>query len=198
MKIIIVGATGTIGQKVTADLEGEHDIIKVGTQSGDIQADITKPESIKKLFEQVGSFDALVNAAGGGHFGPLKEMDSDDFQVGLNSKLAGQVNLVLTGQHYINPMGSFTLISGILSDDPVYASANLAATNGAINSFVIAADRELENDVRINAVSPGVVEDSPELFDAFPGHRPVEMDHVARAFRKSVLGSISGEVIEVW
>ncbi len=198
MKIIIVGATGTIGQKVTADLEGEHDIIKVGTQSGDIQADITKPESIKELFEEVGSFDALVSVAGGGHFGPLKEMDSDDFQVGLNSKLAGQANLVLTGQHYINPNGSFTLISGILSDDPVYASANLAATNGAINSFVIAAARELENDVRINAVSPGVVEDSPELFDAFPGHRPVEMDRVARAFRKSVLGSISGEVIKVW
>ncbi len=198
MKIIIVGATGTIGQKVTADLEGEHDIIKVGTQSGDIQADITKPESIKKLFEEVGSFDALVNAAGGGHFGPLKEMDSDDFQAGLNSKLAGQANLVLIGQRYINPKGSFTLISGILSDDPVYASANLAAVNGAINSFVIAADRELENDVRINAVSPGVVEDSPELFDAFPGHRPVEMDRVIRAFRKSVLGSISGEVIKVW
>ncbi|GAA5523252.1 short chain dehydrogenase [Aliifodinibius salicampi] len=198
MKIIIVGATGTIGQKVTADLEGEHDIIKVGTQSGDIQADITKPGSVKSLFKKVGSFDALVSAAGGGHFGPLKEMDSDDFQVGLNSKLAGQANLVLTGQHYINPKGSFTLISGILSDDPVYASANLAATNGAINSFVVAAARELENDVRINAVSPGVVEDSPEFFDAFPGHRPVEMDRVVRAFRKSVLGSISGEVIEVW
>lgn len=198
MKIIIVGATGTIGKKVTADLEGEHDIIKVGTQSGDIQADITQPESVKSLFEKVGTFDALVSVAGGGHFGPLKEMNSDDFQVGLDSKLAGQVNLVLSGQHYINPKGSFTLISGILSDDPVYASANLAATNGAINSFVIAAARELENDVRINAVSPGVVEDSPEFFDAFPGHRPVEMDRVVRAFRKSVLGSISGDVIKVW
>lgn len=198
MKIIIVGATGTIGQKVTADLESEHDIIKVGSQSGDIQADITKPESIKKLFQEVGAFDALVNAAGGAHFGPLKEMDNDDFQVGLNSKLAGQVNLVLTGQHYINPKGSFTLISGILSDDPVHASTNLAAVNGAINSFVNAADRELENDVRINAVSPGVVEDSPEFFDAFPGHNPVAMDRVVRAFRKSVLGAVSGQVIKVW
>ncbi|SHF28724.1 NAD(P)-dependent dehydrogenase, short-chain alcohol dehydrogenase family [Fodinibius roseus] len=198
MKIIIVGATGTIGQKITADLEGEHDIIKVGSQSGDIRADITKPESIKKLFQEVGSFDALVSAAGGGHFGPLKEMDSDDFQVGLNSKLAGQVNLVLAGQHFINPRGSFTLISGILSDDPVYASANLAAVNGAINSFVAAAAMELENDVRINAVSPGVVEDSPEFFDAFPGHIPVAMDRVVTAFRKSVLGAVSGEIIKVW
>lgn len=198
MKIIIVGATGTIGQKVTADLEKEHDIVRVGSQSGDIQADITKPESIKNLFEEVGAFDALVSASGAGHFGPLKEMSSEDFQIGLNSKLLGQINLVLTGQHYINAKGSFTLVSGILSDDPVYASANLAAVNGAVNSFVTAAAMELENDVRINAVSPGVVEDSPEFFDAFPGHIPVAMDRVVQAFRKSVLGHRSGEVIKVW
>lgn len=198
MKIIITGATGTIGQKITADLEQEHDIIKVGSKSGDIQADITKPDSLKKLFEEVGSFDALISAAGAGHFGPLNEMNSEDFEVGLNNKLLGQVNLVLSGQHYINPKGSFTLISGILSDDPVYASANLAAVNGAINGFVTAAAMELENDVRINAVSPGVVEDSPELFDAFPGHIPVAMNRVITAYRKSVLGGITGQVIKVW
>lgn len=94
--------------------------------------------------------------------------------------------------------GSFTLISGILSDDPVYASVNLAAVNGAINSFVTAAAMELEDDVRINAVSPGVVEDSPELFDAFPGHIPVAMDRVVTAYRKSVLGHVNGKVITVW
>lgn len=198
MKIIIVGATGTIGSKITREFEQNHNIIKVGSQSGDIQADITTPESVENLFEEVGSFDALISAAGAGHFGPLKEMTTADFEVGLNSKLLGQINLVLKGQHYINPRGSFTLISGILSDDPVYASANLAAVNGAINSFVVSAAMELENDVRINAVSPGVVEDSPELFDAFPGHNPVEMERVVRGFRKSVLGPITGQVVKVW
>lgn len=198
MKIIIVGATGTIGSKVTANFEQDHEIIKVGSQSGDIQADITQPETIENLFEKVGSFDALISASGAGHFGPLKEMTTDDFKVGLNSKLLGQINLVLKGQHYINPKGSFTLISGILSDDPVYASANLAAVNGAINSFVSSAAMELENDVRINAVSPGVVEDSPEFFDAFPGHKPVAMERVVRGYRKSVLGAINGQVIKIW
>lgn len=198
MKIIIVGATGTIGSKVTADFEQDHEIIKVGSSSGDIHADITKPETIENLFEEVGTFDALISASGAGHFGPFKEMTTDDFKVGLKSKLLGQITLVLKGQHYINPKGSFTLISGILSDDPVYASANLAAVNGAINSFVVSAAMELENDVRINAVSPGVVEDSPELFDAFPGHNPVAMERVVRGYRKSVLGAISGQVIKIW
>lgn len=198
MTIIIVGATGTIGQKITANLEEDHEIIKVGSRSGDIQADITDPASLEALFEEVGPFDALVSATGAGHFGPLNEMSTEDFEVGLNSKLLGQINLVLTGQHYIKPKGSFTLISGILSEDPVYASVNLAAVNAAVNGFVKAAAPELENDVRINAVSPGVVEDSPELFDAFPGHIPVAMDRVVQAFRKSVLGHLSGEVIKVW
>lgn len=198
MKIVIIGATGTIGSKVTADLEEDHDIIKVGSSSGDVQTDITDPESIEKLFEEIGSFDALVSATGAGHFGPISDMTEDDFRVGLNSKLMGQVNLVLKGKEYINPNGSFTLVSGILSEDPVFATSNLAAVNGAINSFVKAAAMELENGVRINAVSPGVVEDSPEFFDAFPGHKPVAMDDVLLGFRKSILGKINGEVVKVF
>lgn len=198
MKIIIVGATGTIGKKVTADLEEDHEIIKVGSSSGDIQADITDSDSIEELFEEVGSFDALVSATGAGHFGPISDMDEDDFKVGLNSKLMGQVNLVLKGKETINPKGSFTLVSGILSEDPVYASSNLAAVNGAINSFVKAASMELEKGVRINAISPGVVEDSPEFFDAFPGHKPVAMDDVVLGYRKSILGNISGEIVKVY
>lgn len=125
-------------------------------------------------------------------------MTEEDFRIGLDSKLMGQINLVLIGQNYINPNGSFTLVSGILSEDPVHASSNLAAVNGAINSFVRAASMELENGVRINAVSPGVVEDSPEIFDAFPGHKPVTMDDVVLGYRKSLLGHINGEVVEVF
>lgn len=196
MKIIIVGATGTLGKKVTEDLEKDHEVIKVGTKSGDIQADLTDPASLEKMFKTVGPFDALVCAAGSGHFGPLNEMTGKDFQKGLNSKLLGQVNLVLIGQHYINPKGSFTLISGVLSDDPVKNSVNVAAVNSAVNGFVKAAALELENGVRINAVSPGVVEDSPQLFGAFPGHKPVSMERVVYAYRKSVLGHINGQVIK--
>jgi NAD(P)-dependent dehydrogenase (short-subunit alcohol dehydrogenase family) len=196
MKIIIIGATGTLGSKVTEDLEKDHEVIKVGTKTGDIQADITDVDSLKQMFEKVGPFDALISAAGGGHFGPLNEMTSEDFMAGVRSKLMGQVNLVLLGQHSINPKGSFTLISGVLSDDPVKNSVNLAAVNSAVNGFVKAAALELENGVRINAVSPGVVEDSPELFSAFPGHRPVSMERVVYAYRKSVLGHITGQVIK--
>jgi len=198
MKIIIIGASGTIGKKVTEVLQGRHEIITAGSKSGAFQLDITSPESIEAFYKQVGSFDALISTTGSGHFGPLASTTPADFKKGIESKLLGQVNLVLIGQHHINPKGSFTLTSGILSEDPVVNGVNLGAINGGLNSFVIGAAIELQNGVRINVVSPGVVEDSPGYFEYFPGHEPVSMDKVANAYVKSVLGAITGQVIKVF
>ncbi|HEX4852445.1 MAG TPA: short chain dehydrogenase [Puia sp.] len=197
MKIIIVGASGTIGKKIVEAFQSDHELIKVGSKSGDIQCDITSPASIEAMFKSIGPFDTLVSAAGGGHFGPLSTMTDADFRKGINSKLMGQVNMVLIGQHYIRPGGSFTLTTGILSEDPVRMGANLSAVNGALEAFVRAASIELQNGVRINVVSPGVVEDSPGHFPSFPGHIPVTMSRVTNAYIKSCLGAMTGQVIRV-
>ena len=198
MKIVIVGASGTIGKKVTEVLRGENEIITAGSKSGDVQLDITSGESIEAFYKQVGSFDALVSVTGSAHFGPLNAMTAKDFDSGLQNKLLGQVNLVLIGQHYINPKGSFTLTSGILADDPIVLGANLSAVNAALNAFAMAAAIELENGVRINTVSAGVVEDSPGYFPYFPGHIPIGMSKVANAYYKSVFGALTGQTIKVW
>ena len=198
MKIIIIGATGTIGKHVTNALKKEHEVIKAGSKSGDIIVDITSPASIEAFFEKVGSFDALISTTGNAYFGPLKTMKDADFRVGLDNKLMGQINLVLTGQHYINPKGSFTLTSGILSEDPILLGANLSAVNGAIEAFTRAAAIELDNNVRINAVSPGVFEESPDYFPYFKGHIPVNMERVTQAYIKSALGALTGQVFKVF
>ena len=197
MKIIIVGATGTVGKKITAFFEKEHEVVKVGSKSGDLQADITSPASVEALFKKTGPFDALVVAAGGTHFGPLGAMTDADFRKGLDNKLMGQINLVLIGQHYIRPKGSFTLIAGNVSEDPVRMAANVSVVNAGVEAFARAAAIELEQGVRINAVSPGVVEDSPGYFPFFPGDIPVTMDRVVQAYVKSVLGANTGQVIKV-
>lgn len=198
MKIVIVGGTGTIGKKVSALLEKDHEIIRAGSKSGDVQVDITSEASIEAFFKKTGTFDALISTVGNGHFGPLATTTVEDFKKGLLNKLLGQVSLVLIGQKYINPKGSFTLTSGILSDDPIRSGTNLASINGALNAFVLSAAIELENSVRINVVSPGLVEDSLNLLPAFPGHIPVAMDKVANAYAKSVLGALTGQVIKVY
>jgi NAD(P)-dependent dehydrogenase (short-subunit alcohol dehydrogenase family) len=193
MKIIIVGATGTIGKHVTAALQKEHEVLKVGSKSGDLNVDISSPQSIEEFYKQAGAFDALVSVSGDGHFGPLTSMKDADFRKGIDSKLMGQVNLVLIGQHYINPKGSFTLTSGSLAEDPIVLGANLSTLNGAINGFVRSAAIELDNGIRINAVAPTVVEESPVYFPFFPGQIPVSMKRVTNAYVKSVLGAQTGQ-----
>jgi NAD(P)-dependent dehydrogenase (short-subunit alcohol dehydrogenase family) len=197
MKIVIVGATGTIGKHITAALQKAHEVIKAGSKNGDIQVDISSTASIENFYKQVGKFDALLCAAGDAHFGPLASMKDADFRIGVNSKLMGQVNLVLIGQHYINQKGSFTLTSGALAEDPIVMGANASTMNGAINGFVKGAAIELENGVRINAVAPDIVEESTAYFSYFPGHIPVTMSRVTQAYVKSVLGGQTGQIYKV-
>ena len=196
MKIIIVGASGTMGKHLAGAFEKDHEVVRVGKESGDILADITSTESIENLFRQTGSFDALISTAGPTYVGPWKNMTDREFRKGIEGKLMGQVNLVLIGQHHINPKGSFTLITGALTHEPVLNFANASAANGAIEAFVRAAAIELENGVRINAVSPTVIEDSPQYFSYFHGDIPVTMKQLEYGFRKSVFGANTGQVIK--
>lgn len=196
MKIIIVGATGTMGKHLVSALEKEHEIIRVASNGGDIEADITSTESIENMFKQVGPFDALISTAGPTHVGPWKNLTDKEFRKGVEGKMMGQINLVLIGQHYINPKGSFTLITGALTHEPQKNFANASAANGAVEGFVRAAAIELENGIRINAVSPTVIENSPQYFPYFPGDIPVTMQQLEYGFRKSVFGANTGQVIK--
>jgi NAD(P)-dependent dehydrogenase (short-subunit alcohol dehydrogenase family) len=198
MKIIIIGASGTIGRHVVKNLNTGHDIVKAGTKSGDILVDISNVETIKKMFQTIGTFDALVSVAGTGYIGPLETMTDTNFRETVDSKLMGQVNLVLIGQQYINPYGSFTLSSGSVSHNPVLQTASLSSINAAVDGFIRGASIELKNGVRINSVSPTVVEESPDFFPFFPGTIPVSMKAVAAAYVKSVLGAQTGQTYNIW
>ena len=198
MKIVVVGATGTIGKAVVEALAGRHEVVKVGKRGGDRQVDITDSESIRRLFEQIGRFDALVCAAGKVHFGELSAMTEKEMAVGLKDKLMGQVNLVLIGQDHVNDQGSFTLTSGLLSHDPIRYGASASLVNGAIDAFVRAAAIELPRGVRINAVSPGLLTESLGAYgDYFRGHETVPASRVANAYVKSVEGALTGQIISV-
>ena len=186
----------TIIKNYISVLEKEHEVVKVGSDSGDIVADITFTESIENMFKQVETFDALISTAGSTYVGPWKNLTDKEFRKGVEGKMMGQINLVLSGQHYINPKGSFTLITGALTHDPRLNFANAPAANRAVEGFVRAAAIELGNGIRINAVSPTVIENSPHYFPFFPGDIPVTMKQLEYGFRKSVFSANSGQVIK--
>jgi NAD(P)-dependent dehydrogenase (short-subunit alcohol dehydrogenase family) len=162
MKIVIIGASGTVGRAVTEELSRRHEVIRVGRTQGDEQVDITSQASVQALFEKIGPVDAIVSASGGLYFGPLATMKDSDFNQGLQDKLLGQVRLALTGQHYLNEGGSITLISGIVAHEPIAQGVNATTVNAALEGFVRAAACELPRGIRINLISPTVLTESVE------------------------------------
>jgi NAD(P)-dependent dehydrogenase (short-subunit alcohol dehydrogenase family) len=157
MRIVLVGASGTIGQAVAKELGERHEIVAVGSKSAEVRMDVTDAASIRAGFERIGRADAVVSTVGKAKFAPLEEMAEADYAIGLKDKLMGQVNLVLVGRGFVNDGGSFTLTSGVLSHDPVRFGSSASMVNGAIDAFVRAAAIELPRGLRINAVSPGVL-----------------------------------------
>lgn len=199
MKLLIIGGKGTIGKKVVAHFSKKHEIIIAGRNSGDVTVDIADSKSIKTMFESIGIVDAILCMAGEAKWAPFDELTEDDYYIGLRSKLMGQVNLVRIGRDYLNTGGSFTLTTGILADYPVAMTASAAMVNGGIHSFVKAAALELKNELRINVVSSGLVEDAVEKYESyFPGHNPIPMKKVINGYVKSVEGKGTGEIIRMY
>lgn len=199
MRIVIIGGNGTIGKYVTAQLSQDHDVLVGGRKSGDISVDIDSASSIKAMYEKVGQVETVICIAGEAKWAPFESLSENDFYLGIRSKLMGQVNVVRIGTDYIQPGGSFTLTTGILADHPVELTTSAAMVNGAIHSFVKAVSLELNQGMRINAVSSGLVEESAERYQAyFPGHTLIPMEKVVNAYQQSVEGSATGQIIRVY
>jgi NAD(P)-dependent dehydrogenase (short-subunit alcohol dehydrogenase family) len=195
VKIIVVGATGTIGTAVSQALSSRHEVVGVSRSAGDYRADITSKPSIRRLFESLAPFDAVVCAAGQGSFAALASLSDEDFQLSLTSKLMGQVNLVRLGVPYIGNGGSFTLTSGVLASEPTLGSAALSLVNAGLEGFVRAAALEMPPGARINIVSPPWVRETLQALglDPSPG---MPAKSVAAAYVDSVEGTMTGKVID--
>ncbi|WP_028453965.1 short chain dehydrogenase [Chitinilyticum litopenaei] len=198
MDILLIGANGTIGKAVATELGQRHRVISAGGNSGDEHVDLTDLASVEALFARVGPVDAVAIAAGNLHFGPLAEFTPEQYAIGLNDKLMGQVNVVLAGQKVLRDGGSFTLISGVLSDDPITYGSSASMVNAALEGFARSAAIELPRGLRINVVSPTVLTESLEGYGPyFRGFESVPAARVALAYSKSVEGAQTGQVYRV-
>lgn len=195
MRVIVVGATGTIGSTVVAALSMRHQVVSVGHQRGAFQVDLASSDSINHLFRAIGHFDALVCTAGVAKFASLDELRDADYQVGLSNKLMGQVNLVRIGRQFINDRGSFTLTSGVLSQEPMKGSASISMVNAGLEGFVRAAALELPRGIRINVVSPPWVTETLIALKMDPS-LGMPAAAVAQAYLATVEGTATGQIID--
>src|SRR6202162_6085278 len=199
MKIVLVGANGKIGELVQKALAGAgHEIVKVGRKSGAFRVEIENRESVRQLYQVVGSFDAVGIAAGEVAFAPLSELTAEKWQFSLGNKLMGQISLVQEAIPFINERGSFTLVSGVLNEEPIFAGVAASAVSGALEGFVRATAIELPKGLRINVVSPTMLKESESQFaQFFPGVIPVEGWKVGQAYKRAILGAQTGRVYKV-
>ena len=199
MKVLLVGASGTIGKRIYDAFAKKHEVIRASRSGADVEVDITDAASIEKMYKTIENIDAVICAAGPATFGAFGDLTEDDFYVGIRGKMMGQVNLVRIGQKYLNDNGSFTLTTGILADDPIVSSAAVSLVNGGVNSFTLAAAQELPRGMRVNVVCPTVVEDSAEIYaDYFPGFDSAPMEKVVNGYIRSVETKITGRIIRIY
>lgn len=194
MRVLVIGAHGTIGSEIVKALATDHDVIGASRSHADISVDIRDPRSIEAMFAKVGRVDAVVSAAGSGAWKPLAELTDDDFETSLRYKLMGQVNVIRYGFEHVNDGGSITTTSGILSQRPQESSAAISLVNSGLEGFTRAAALEAPRGIRVNVVSPPWVTETLIEMGADTSHGlPAAV--VAKAYVRSVTGSESGQVL---
>jgi NAD(P)-dependent dehydrogenase (short-subunit alcohol dehydrogenase family) len=194
MKILLIGATGTIGKAVASALGGRHDVVLASKQKSHEQVDISDPASLRALFKRVGRVDAIVNAAGNAAWKPLAELSDDDFAFSFGNKLLGQINVARIGSEFVNDGGSITLTSGILAQQPQVNSAAVSTVNSGLEGFTRAAALESPRGQRVNIVSPPWVSETLSAMGMDPAHGLPAAD-VARSYVESVEGTKTGQVL---
>lgn len=200
MRILVVGASGRLGSAVVRALGPQglgHDIV-TASRSGAVAVDLTDPSSIERMYIEIGEVDAVACCAGSAPMKPLAEMTAEDLQAACSNKLLGQLELVRRGIPHVRDGGSFTLVSGITSVDPVPRGSLLSMVNGAIDGFVVGAAIDLPRGLRINSVSATLFEETAQSYaPAFPGFVPVSTSVIAQAYVKSVLSGQTGQVYRI-
>ena len=189
MKIIVIGATGTIGAAVAAALEPRHEVVRA-SRHGSPAVDLEDPGSIDALLAAAGPVDAVVCCAASARMAPIDAPD-EAFLSGLHGKLLGQVALLRRALPRLRDGGSITLTAGTFNP-PMAGAAFGALVNAGLEAFVRAAALELPRGPRVNAVSPGWVRETLQAMGRDGGTPAAD---VARAYAEAVEGTMTGQVI---
>ncbi|WP_416677954.1 short chain dehydrogenase [Candidatus Pseudothioglobus sp. Uisw_041] len=197
-KIIVVGATGKLGRVVVEGLRKDYEVIRAGRSGPDLKIDAFDFESVSDVLASVGPFDGLVSCIGGTPFKTFEELTMDDFAAGLSTKCFSQLNLAKAAIPFLSENGSITLTSGIIGDEPIIAGSCAAAANGALNMCVSTLAAEYAGKLRINVVSPSIIENSVDHYGMlFDGFEPTSNESIIHAYRRTISAPITGRVMSL-
>ncbi|WP_433716269.1 short chain dehydrogenase [Nocardia sp. CA-084685] len=194
MKILVIGATGTIGSAVADGLAARHEVVRA-SRRGPVRVDMADAATIDALFAEVGDVDAVVCCAASGGLTPLNALSDTEFWSGLDGKLLGQVSLVRRALAHVRDGGSVTLTSGRFAE-PVLGSSLGYLVNAGLEAFVHAAATEMPRGVRLNTVSPGWVRETLLSLGMDPAEGTPVAD-VAQVYMDAVESASHGRTLSV-
>jgi len=197
-KIIVIGATGKLGKVVVEGLQKDYEVIRASRSGPDLKIDAFDFESVSDVLASIGPFDGLVSCIGGTPFKIFDELTMEDFAAGLATKCFSQLNLAKAAIPFLCENGSITLTSGIIGDEPIIAGSCAAAANGALNMCVSTLAAEYAGKLRINVVSPSIIENSVEHYGMlFDGFEPTSNQSIIHAYRRTISAPITGQVLSL-
>ncbi|MDT0458852.1 short chain dehydrogenase [Streptomyces sp. DSM 41527] len=192
MKVLVVGATGTVGSAVVRALEASHEVVKA-SRGGPVTVDLEEPPSLDALFAEVSDFDAVVCCAAGGPLVDLESVSDEEIAAGVRGKLLGQVALARRAVRHLREGGSITLTGGTFSA-PLAGGSLGALINTGLEGFVRNAADELPRGLRINLISPGWIKETLESMGR-DGADGIPVSEVARVYVEAVEGTAQGQTI---
>ncbi|MEU8999635.1 short chain dehydrogenase [Streptomyces caniferus] len=194
MKVLVIGATGTIGSAVVSALEASHQVVKA-SRTGPVRADLEDPPSLDALFREVPDLDAVVCCAASGPLVDLESAADDEIAAAVRGKLLGQVALAQRAVRHLRDGGSITLTGGTFPA-PLAGGSLGALVNAGLEGFVRNAADELPRRLRINLISPGWIKETLERMGA-DGTDGTPVAEVARAYVAAVEGAVHGETMRL-
>jgi 3-oxoacyl-[acyl-carrier protein] reductase len=209
-ELAAAGATVVVGYHSGKD-EAESLVGEIGGKAG--QADVAVAEEAKRLVEEAGDVDVLVNNAGVTRDGVLARMTDEDWRTLLETNLSAAFYTcrAVTRGMMKRRAGAIVNLSSIVGIHGNWGQTNYAASKGGIIAFTKSLAQELgSRGVRANVVAPGYIK--TRLTDAIPEEAQTKMldltplgrfgdpEDVARAVRflcSDDASFITGEVLVV-
>jgi tRNA(Arg) A34 adenosine deaminase TadA/NAD(P)-dependent dehydrogenase (short-subunit alcohol dehydrogenase family) len=164
--VLVIGASGTIGSAVAQKLRENYEVLTASRCSGDFKVDLAAPETVRALDELIPQgVDHVVICAGASQYGAIGGFDADAWSANMESKLSANTRtalLLINDMRLLRDGGSITLTAGMASRMSTAAMVGLAVNNAGIEAFVRCAGVDLPRNLRLNALSPGLVKETVE------------------------------------